>query len=267
MALIVCPKCGASMSENASVCPQCGLPIKESPAPQPAKRSRKWIVWVIIACVVVAGGLVAASFLFAPSAEKCYEKGMTKTSEDLPKMIFSELLGKSFGDGMTAIMMNTTSHIFFRPGEEELAWFKKGGEKGDGRCNLMAGCMYYYGYGTERNRKMASLYFRLAGEQNVPMGKLLYAMMLMVDPETRYYPEEGDKHYVGGLMIREAANENCPEACYFIAAVMIESGNISEGATYLKRATDQGVEDVLKLHVLTAPRNTPPPINYGGMTW
>lgn len=37
MALIVCPECGAGISEKAIVCPRCGCPMKEEAAvPQPA---------------------------------------------------------------------------------------------------------------------------------------------------------------------------------------------------------------------------------------
>lgn len=269
MALIVCPECGTLISENANVCPKCGLPMTEIPAEnntQPAKHSRKWIVWVVLACIVVAGSVIAATIIFSPSAEKCYEKGMTKTSEHLPQMIYFELLGKTYGDGFSAINKNSGLHGI-RPGTEELEWFEKGGEKGDGRRDLMAGCMYYYGYGTPKDRYRASLCFCVAGDENVMIGKVLYAMMLTIDPETYYISEENDRYNIAGRMIKEAADANCPEACYYIAAAMVKSGNIAEGATYLKRATDQGIEDVMKLHVLTEPRNTPPPIYSAGVTW
>ncbi len=54
MALINCPKCGASISEQANVCPQCGHPTPHNNKKK-SKKSRKTLALVLLLVVVIAG--------------------------------------------------------------------------------------------------------------------------------------------------------------------------------------------------------------------
>ena len=85
MALITCPNCGNAVSSKAEKCPRCGLPIKEQTPPlsvleskiqaekntmnesnTTGKKSKTWIVWVVVLSVVLAAGF--ALFYFKNNA-------------------------------------------------------------------------------------------------------------------------------------------------------------------------------------------------------
>ena len=66
MALIDCKECGAKISEHAEICPKCGAqqikrPVannesqsnKSAKNNQPKKKSNKWVIWVILASVLL----------------------------------------------------------------------------------------------------------------------------------------------------------------------------------------------------------------------
>lgn len=70
MALITCPKCGASVSDKAVACPNCGHPINETyqqsapPVQQPAQTQpvngrSKLYLWMVIAVIILIFGLFA----------------------------------------------------------------------------------------------------------------------------------------------------------------------------------------------------------------
>lgn len=86
MALIECPKCGASISDKATACPKCGhkrkpekaqeeQPVRKAasapPVPQNNLQGQKpsWVVWVIASCLLIAGA-VASVVLTYPSSEE-----------------------------------------------------------------------------------------------------------------------------------------------------------------------------------------------------
>lgn len=66
MALITCPECSKSISDEAAACPSCGYPIKPPPLPRPAKKTGLWwgigclIAIPALMTVVAIVGLLAA---------------------------------------------------------------------------------------------------------------------------------------------------------------------------------------------------------------
>lgn len=86
MALIECPKCGASISDKATVCPKCGH--KRKPAKSQEKKTvektavaspvskdkvqkqkSSWIVWVVASCLLIAGAVAVVVFLYPKSGK------------------------------------------------------------------------------------------------------------------------------------------------------------------------------------------------------
>lgn len=262
MALIQCPQCGNSVSELAVACPKCGhkmnssAPTNPSPKKPKAAKGHRYVLWIVLACLLAVGGAVFFIFDLGHSGEECYERGMKYILFKLPEDVFYSSLEDHEGEPGHHEFFDNLHRI--TNNREASRWFHRGSKKGHAGCLLMEGCMYYFGYNGEKNMYKATELFYKASEKGSDMATTLYALQAMIECSNKgifemYYPnnlenaEKMEKGVMATDMLKEAYNNDCPEAIYLVGYFNFLNGEYTSAETNVNKAKALGVRDCMRI--------------------
>lgn len=88
MALVTCPRCSASVSDQAAVCPECGFETGARPVPRTSRKSA-WLVGCLVLVLLGACSLPVAIFaikLTWPDVRNQFDGGLQNLQEETKKV-------------------------------------------------------------------------------------------------------------------------------------------------------------------------------------